>query len=652
MLTWFRRLDLRWQLLAVALPLAVVPMAAVGAVVGYVSTERAYRELTRNSADDLERTAQFTLDLLHAHYRQFEVYKQDKKATLERDLATLATFAHNLVEAQDKQASGGRVNLATAQAQARAALKAVNLGASGYIYAMTTRGDLKAHIASEGENIYDAQDEDGRYFIREMCAAARDARPGEVLYIVYPWRNAVLGDPHPRYKMVAYRYFAPWDWIVAAGSYLDETYEDHAFERAAFEALKDRIKAKKVGTTGYIYALTADGTLTIHPFHEGENIWDEQDHEGRFFIREICRNKRGWIRYPWKNRDELWPRTKIVRYDHFEPWDWVVGVGSYEEEFYLEPNRMRAGILQTVLVSTLGVGLACLGLVFWTSSVLTSPVRRLVAAIQRVRRGRLDERVPVELGGELGKLAEAFNEMADGLDRTRHLEESLAQQGRLASLGVLASGVAHEINNPLGVILGYAGHLESKLDPGAPGHRYAAQIKRECNRCRKIVQDLLGFARLPRPEREVTVLNPLLEQIADVAANHTELQGIAIRRALDPDLPPVRVDPGQIRQVALNLLLNAGAALEGHGTLIVATRRGPEGWVEIRFEDDGPGIPPEDLDKVFEPFFTTKAQGTGLGLAISKQLVEQHRGRIRIESEPGRGTCVTVALPAAGNGEV
>ncbi len=210
---------------------------------------------------------------------------------------------------------------------------------------------------------------------------------------------------------------------------------------------------------------------------------------------------------------------------------------------------------------------------------------------------------------------------------------------------MLSSGVAHEINNPLGVILGYAGYLEGKMDPADPNFRYIQDIRKESKRCKAIVQDLLSYARTPPPALEETDLNALLEQIADFAANHMDLHRVALARDLAPGLPRVRVDPDQIRQVALNLILNAGAAMEAGGTITVGTAASGSGFVDIVVRDEGAGIAPENLEKIFEPFFTTKARGTGLGLAITRRIVEQHLGRITVASEIGKGTTVTVRLP-------
>ena len=453
---FMNNLRLRWKMLVVVLPLVIIPIFIVGGVIGYISYRQAYRGITQTSKDDLEHMTSFTLDLFNSHYQQFQVYKQDKARSFNMELATLTNLSYNIVESQNRQYKAGRIDFATAKSEARNSLKKVNVGETGYIYAMTSKGDLKVHVAREGDNIYNEKDENGRYFIREMCEKAVKAKPGEVLYIIYPWRNAVLGDKYPRNKVVAYRYFKEWDWIVAAGGYLEETYEDINFEKRSFAELKEKIKNKKVGSTGYIFCLDSKGTLTLHPSSEGKNIFDAQDLDGFHFIREMCEKKSGWIRYPWKNPGDKTPRMKIVRYEYFQPWDWIVAVGSYEDEFYREANEIKGRITESMVVLTIFVCLVAVVLVFLASKVLTDPIKHMIEVIRKVKRGRLEERMEVDTSDELGELAGAFNRMTEMIRNNKEMEANLAQQGKMASLGVLSSGVAHEINNPLGVILGYA----------------------------------------------------------------------------------------------------------------------------------------------------------------------------------------------------
>jgi two-component system NtrC family sensor kinase len=642
---WINNLKIRWKMMAVVLPLVVVPIFLLGGLIGYVATEQAYQGLTTASKADLSHMADFTLDLLDGHYRQYEVYREDKKQLVRQELAALVNLAYRLVEEEQRQQRAGRYDLAEAQESASRALKGVSIGGSGYLYAMNSQGLLTAHLARQGENIANEQDQAGHFFIHDMLSKALVAEPRQVLFSVYPWSNTALGDSRPREKIVAYRYFPEWDWIIAAGGYLDETYEDFSFEQSSFAALKQQIKNKKVGQTGYIFSMNSQGTLTLHPDAEGRNIYAARDSDGRAFIAEMCRNKNGWIRYPWRNEGESKARMKIVRYRYFEPWDWIVAVGSYEDEFYGPANRLKWSIITHILVLPLVIGLLAALMVYLAAKVLTDPIHRMIEVIRRVKQGKLDEQMPVESHDELGELATTFNRMTRMLRRNKEMEAALAQQGKMASLGVLSSGVAHEINNPLGVILGYAGYLEKKIPEDDPNYRFIHEIKRESKRCKKIVQDLLSYARTPKPVLEQTDLNRLLGQIIDFATNHTDLHGVRIVRTLDYELPTLPADGDQLRQVAINLILNAGAAMPDGGRIEVTTALDEGKWARIEFNDTGSGISEENLEKIFEPFFTTRARGTGLGLAITKQIIDQHRGEIFIDSVVGRGTTVVVRLP-------
>ena len=182
------------------------------------------------------------------------------------------------------------------------------------------------------------------------------------------------------------------------------------------------------------------------------------------------------------------------------------------------------------------------------------------------------------------------------------------------------------------------------MSPEEPYYKFIHEIKRESKRCKKIVQDLLNYARTPKPTLAETDINELLHQIVDFAANHTEMYHVSVHKEFADKLPHIFVDGDQLRQVAINLILNAGSAMPEGGQLWVRTAL-IDDEVHIAFCDNGSGIPEENMEHIFEPFFTTKAKGTGLGLAITKQLVEQHHGKITLQSRLGQGTTVTVQLP-------
>lgn len=644
MFKFVNNLKIRWKMTVIVLPLVLIPIVVVGTVVGWIAYRQAHLGITQTSMDDLDHLATFTIDLLDSHNQQFQVYREDKKATTEQELASLTNLAYSMVQAQDKLYQNGEIDLASAKQAARSTLKRVQVGETGYIYAMTSQGDLTVHIAREGENVYNETDEDGRHFIRTMCKAATQVAPDTLLTIVYPWRNVELGDNVPRQKMVSYRYYEPWDWIIATGGYLDETYEDPAAERQAFAELKARLNAKQVGQTGYIYCMDRKGTLTIHPEAEGENIYASKDSNGTPFIEQMCKQREGWIRYPWQNPGEASPRLKIVRYLYYQPWDWIIAVGSYEDEFYRETNLIKGRILSSLAAISIVVATLAILMVFLAAKVLSDPIRHMTTVIRDIKRGQFHRQMEITSRDELGELAMTFNRMTSNLQHNRELEANLAQQGKMASLGILSSGVAHEINNPLGVILGYAGYLENKIDPEDPSYHFIHEIKRESKRCKKIVQDLLNYARTPRPVFAETDLNQLLDQLVSFAANHTDMHGVRIAKSFTAELPSLSIDGDQIRQVAINLILNAGAAMADGGQLTVSTSREGNSAI-ITFIDTGSGIDEADLERIFEPFYTTKDRGTGLGLAITRQIIEQHQGSIQMTSRLNQGTTVTIRLP-------
>jgi two-component system NtrC family sensor kinase len=244
-----------------------------------------------------------------------------------------------------------------------------------------------------------------------------------------------------------------------------------------------------------------------------------------------------------------------------------------------------------------------------------------------------------------------YEEIKRQVEELRRTQQQLVQSAKLAAVGELAAGVAHEINNPLTCILGYAGLLLAETPPDSPAHRRLGLIESETNRARKIIHDLLHFARRREPRREPVHVQELVERALTLLQARLEQARVTVERAFDPALPPILGDSDQLIQVFMNLLANAVDAMPGGGRITVRTGAlaGDDPRAMVSVQDTGVGIDPDQLGRIFEPFYTTKPEGhgTGLGLSVSRGIVQAHGGRIEVSSEPGRGTTMTVRLPLA-----
>lgn len=236
----------------------------------------------------------------------------------------------------------------------------------------------------------------------------------------------------------------------------------------------------------------------------------------------------------------------------------------------------------------------------------------------------------------------------------RWMERQLLQADKLASLGQLSAGVAHEINNPLGLILGYTQLLLRDVDPQTPLAQDLKVIEKHAVHCKRIVEDLLKFSRSSGTTRTRQDLNAMLREVLAVLRSKFELERVQVVEHLAPDLPAIIVDGDKMKQVFMNLLMNARQAISPPGTITVRTMKDTgRRRVVASVQDTGCGIAPEILHRIFDPFFTTKpvGVGTGLGLSVSYGIVRDHDGEIRVDTSPGKGSTFVVELPMESEGE-
>jgi signal transduction histidine kinase len=344
----------------------------------------------------------------------------------------------------------------------------------------------------------------------------------------------------------------------------------------------------------------------------------------------------------------------------------VASLGLEAHEESRRASRLVASLTAAVAV------LACAAGVF-TARRITRPVGRLLVGTRRVMAGDLEHQVAADPSGEIGELAASFNAMVRQLreyrgrleeanrtlearvrERTEELQrkdEALQRSERLAALGLLAAGVAHELNNPLTSIMMHANLLLEEAGEGSLA-RDLRKIDADASRCRRIIDDLRTFARGRELDRRPARVEELVEHALRLARHELASRAIVVERAIDAELPVVMWDPDRMVQVLTNLVTNAAQAMEEGGRLSLRCSR-DDGLVRLVVEDDGEGIPAAARARIFDPFFTTKREGTGLGLSIAHGIVLEHGGRIDVESrgqDDGAsghrtGTTVTIVVP-------
>ena len=327
-------------------------------------------------------------------------------------------------------------------------------------------------------------------------------------------------------------------------------------------------------------------------------------------------------------------------------------------------NRTKMQMLEATRIFVFSSVAITLFLAIAISLILLKFVKRpldsIIENMSRVENGDLSVHINYQGKDEIGRLITSFNSMVDRLDNAKkELEQIHFQQmeraDRLASIGEMAAGIAHEIKNPLAGISAAVTIIKDDLGRSDPRSEILNEVLQQVQRLDKTVNDLLFFGKPSMPELACIDINEVIEKTLKFASQHRGLMNVEKRLELAPGLPTVYADGKQMQQVFLNIILNAFQAMTSGGVLTISTSRillQERAFVKIDVADTGPGIPPQILEKIFTPFFTTKAQGTGLGLPICSKLINLHNGAIRVASNDYCGTVFTIELPACGVNEL
>lgn len=341
-------------------------------------------------------------------------------------------------------------------------------------------------------------------------------------------------------------------------------------------------------------------------------------------------------------------------------------VGMLKKPFVTARFRILSVFLGIVFLGVVAVIIVA----NYLAGRITKPLKEIQEAARLMATGRYSVDIKVDSMDEVGDLAESLNEMTrklfnvqnelkewgdrleDKVDertaRIREIQRQLIHAEKMASVGRLAAGVAHEINNPLTGILTNSSLLLEDMKDADPAYESVKTIVDETLRCREIVKGLLDFSRQTEPQKERVDVNELIRSVIALVKHQVSFRNIIIREELTPSVPIVMIDKGQVRQVFMNIILNAADAMPHAGEILIKSGFDDEKkQVVAAFTDTGRGINKEHLGKIFDPFFSTKQQGTGLGLSISYGIIERHGGTIEVDSDPGKGSTFVVRLPSA-----
>lgn len=693
-------LSIKWKFLFIGIILVFIPTFILGLVI-----YQTYR-------DEAIATARRDLRLIAAGwYTAADIYAEEIRRILKREEYLVEKRLGSIVLDVKKMVL---MELESSSVRDEAAMltmiSRIRIGRSGYVFIIDDEGRfiLSGGRADDGKKMEEMPFRDKALEALSTMSAARRLKDDEVTTVHYDW--AEPGSRELRSKMAVLAYVPERRWIIGAGIF-DADFKSYDMERIVQDELKDRMARQKIGEHGYIWVLNSAGSYVVSKdrFRDGENIIAARDDHGKLFILQMIQLARELIpaghfvyEYPWKNIGELRPTRKMSAVMYYSKWDWIIGASAYEQDYLKGLATIKWRVLQTCSLFLVIGSLAAYIFALWISR----PIRQLeeVAASGNLN-AVIDQKI-LNGSDEIGSLARAFMEMMRHLnDKLNELEKSrmallrinkdlenahgrLVQAEKLAAIGQLAAGVAHEVNNPLAYVMSNLGTLELYVktyedildgydaifcrEADAGGRAYVCDRAQEARRLRedrklgdvrrdmeallaelhdglervkRIVIDLRTFARSEADVKVEVDIRQIIEKAITIAGN--EIKYKARLEKEYGDLPLISGFPQRLGQVFMNIIVNAAQAVTpGEG--LVRIRTFMDGaFVVTEIVDNGCGILPENMDRIFEPFFTTKpvGQGTGLGLSVSYEIVKNHQGEIRVSSVPGKGTTITVRLP-------
>jgi signal transduction histidine kinase len=660
-------------------------------------------EVVRAMYNAEEESAKNSLRLVMLHieseYNNLLHFKENSRKAHKRELKNILFMHETYMRGIFEQAQRGLIKEDEAKRRIAEETSTFRFGKKDYIWIVDYNAMVISHanLSLIGKDFSQVKDPNGRLVVPPMIEIARKNGEG---YHSYLWTR--LNTEAPVEKLGYSRLFPEWKWVIGTGVYIDdiETEAQRKYDLMV-EDLRKTLSKIKIARTGYVYILNGKKKMIIHPVLEGKDVSGYKNPViGTILTDDLImasKNPDKPFRYLWdKPADKgnyVYPKESYVAY--FKPLDWYVASSVYEDEI----NAPAAILGKKIFITSLLILSAVIVISILFAGTVTVPIRKLIEAMKEAGKGDMPS-VAVKSSGavETKELGNIFNNMIRSIRETanekekysRKLEnayndlkasqEQIIKQEKMASIGQLAAGVAHEINNPIGFISSNLGTLEKYVGKFTDFIQIQSEViasienisslealekKRKklkldyiindvkelinesldgSERVKLIVKNLKTFSRQDESEYRAADINDCIKSTLNIVWN--ELKYKATVHNEYGEMPPTKCYPQRLNQVFMNLLVNAAHAIENKGDISIKTWN-RDGSIYASISDTGRGISEDKIKKIFEAFYTTKpsGEGTGLGLSISHEIMDQHNGEIIVKSKEGKGTTFTLKIP-------
>jgi signal transduction histidine kinase len=468
--------------------------------------------------------------------------------------------------------------------------------------------------------------------------------PGTGYFLMIKAQNAILKEKQNKLfalaKLMDQRLEKSFDQILQEAGSLDATRSKKiAVLNTILKSETDIIAAAEPGIGVGYYSKQLDAIITYGPSDElgrkvGQSI--SPTHKGREVMKTGQKMVQTAVLVRGNIMNCMYP---VIRNKEIIGYIWA---NELVEEINHQTEKLKNQFYAIIFT---GVFISFVVSILIAGSV-ANKVKLVKNGLKTIQEN-LDYRIRPR-GGEIGEIITAINEMAEALSKRKKLEEQMQKADKMAALGEVAAGVAHEIRNPLTAIRGFIQLIQEKTAPREQTHEYTSIAIFEVDRLNKIVEELLSYARPSDPMKVAQDINRLLEGVLTLLQFKFEKQGVTVEKNFLAAMPFIPIDEEQIRQVFINLIINATQAMENGGKLLITTEAGQNDFIRIHIEDSGHGIDAKNIKRLTDPFFTTRENGTGLGLAVVQRIIDMHHGFMAVSVSRFNGAKITLHLPITG----